>query len=60
VSESQAACLARFLAAVRAARRNDYEPAKAIVAAVEAKAGAEAGERAKKEIWNYIRSGKQA
>lgn len=53
-------CLARFLAAVRTGRRNDYEPAKEIIAAVTAKAGAEAGERAKKELWAYIKSDKRA
>lgn len=53
-------CLARFLAAVRDGRNGDYGAAKALVECVRSAAGDEVAERAKKEIWNYIRSNGRA
>lgn len=53
-------CLSRFLSAVRAGRRGDYNEAKAIVESVRSKAGKTAAETAKTELWNYIRSEKKA
>jgi hypothetical protein len=53
-------CLARFMAAVRDGRSGSFERAKQIVESVRSKAGDEAAERAKKEIWNYVRSDKRA
>lgn len=53
-------CLARFLSAVRAGRRGDYNEAKAIVESVRSKAGKTVAERAKKELWAYIKSDKKA
>ncbi|MCA7945617.1 hypothetical protein [Burkholderia vietnamiensis] len=53
-------CLARFKAAVREGRRGQYGAASEIVERVRQKAGDEAAERAKKEIWNYIKSDKRA
>jgi hypothetical protein len=44
------------MAAVRDGRSGSFERAKQIVESVRSKAGEEAAERAKKEIWNYIRS----
>ena len=52
-------CLSRFMSAVRAGRRGDYNEAKAIVEAVRSKGGDEAAEIAKKEIWAFIRSDKK-
>jgi hypothetical protein len=46
------------MAAVRDGRRGDYSSAKAIVESVRQRGGNEAAERAKKEIWNYVRSDK--
>jgi hypothetical protein len=46
------------MAAVRDGRRGDYNAAKAIVESVRQRSGNEAAERAKKEIWNYVRSDK--
>ena len=51
--------LSRFMAAVKDGRRGSYEAAKAIVESVRAKAGDTAAERAKKEIWAFIRSDKK-
>jgi hypothetical protein len=53
-------CLARFMQAVRDGRRGDFTRAKAIVESVRCKAGDSAAERAKKEIWAFIRSDKKA
>jgi hypothetical protein len=50
--------LSRFMQAVRDGRRGDYSSAKAIVENVRQRGGNEAAERAKKEIWNYVRSDK--
>lgn len=52
-------CLASFMQAVRDGRRGDYAAAKALVERVRGKAGDECAERAKKEIWNFIRSDKK-
>lgn len=57
---TQADCLARFLAAVRDGRSNDFRAAKAIVESVRSKAGDAAAERAKSELWRYIKSDKRA
>jgi hypothetical protein len=57
---TQADCLARFLAAVRDGRSGYFDKAKAIVESVRSKAGDAAAERAKREIWNYVRSEKKA
>jgi hypothetical protein len=53
-------CLARFMQAVRAGRRGDYSNAKAIVESVRQRGGNEAAERAKTELWKYVRSDKKA
>jgi hypothetical protein len=53
-------CLARFMAAVRDGRSGSFERAKQIVESVRSKAGDEAAERAKRELWAYIKSGKKA
>jgi hypothetical protein len=55
-----AECLASFMAAVRDGRRGEYGAAKAIIERVRQKAGDQAAETAKKEIWNFIRSDKRA
>jgi hypothetical protein len=47
------------MAAVRDGRRGVFEPAKAIVERVRQKAGDECAERAKKELWAFIRSDKK-
>jgi hypothetical protein len=52
--------LSRFMSAVRAGRRGQYDEAKAIVESVKSKAGKAAAERAKKELWAYVRSDKKA
>jgi hypothetical protein len=52
--------LSRFMSAVRAGRRGSFEEAKAIVENVRGKSGDRAAERAKKEIWAFIRSDKKA
>jgi hypothetical protein len=48
------------MAAVRDGRGGSFERAKQIVESVRSKAGDAAAERAKREIWNYIRSTKNA
>lgn len=53
-------CLRRFMAAVRDGRRGDYSSAKAIVESVRQRGGNEAAERAKTELWKYVRSDKKA
>lgn len=57
---TQAECLRSFMAAVRDGRRGVFEPAKAIVERVRQKVGDAAAERAKKEIWAFIKSDKKA
>jgi hypothetical protein len=57
---TQAECLSRFMAAVRDGRGGSFERAKQIVESVRSKAGDAAAERAKKEIWDYIKSEKRA
>jgi hypothetical protein len=57
---TQAECLARFMAAVRDGRSGSFERAKQIVESVRSKAGDAAAERAKKELWAFIRSEKKA
>lgn len=57
---SQQECLERFLAAVRDGRSGDYQKAGEIVERVRGKAGDAAAERAKAELWKYIRSDKKA
>jgi hypothetical protein len=46
--------------AVRDGRRGEYGAAKAIVERVRGKAGDEIAERAKKELWAFIKSDKKA
>jgi hypothetical protein len=46
--------------AVRDGRRGDYGSAKAIVERVRQRGGNEAAERAKTELWKYVRSDKKA
>jgi hypothetical protein len=46
--------------AVRDGRRGDYGSSKAIVESVRQRGGNEAAERAKKEVWAYIKSEKKA
>lgn len=48
------------MSAVRAGRRGDYNEAKAIVESVRSKAGKAAAERAKAELWRFIKSDKKA
>jgi hypothetical protein len=55
-----AECLASFMQAVRDGRRGEFQAAKAIVERVRGKAGDECAERAKAEIWKYIKSDKKA
>jgi hypothetical protein len=57
---SQQECLRDFMQAVRDGRRGEYSAAKAIVERVRGKAGNAAAERAKAEIWKYIKSDKKA
>jgi hypothetical protein len=57
---TQADCLARFLAAVRDGRSGQFAKASAIVERVRLAAGDAAAERAKTEIWRYIKSEKPA
>ena len=52
--------LSRFMAAVRDGRRGDYGAAKSLVESVKQRSGKQAAERAKAEIWKYIRSDKKA
>jgi hypothetical protein len=51
-------CFARFMRAVRDGRRGEYANAKALVENVRGRCGDDAAERAKREIWNYVRSDK--
>jgi hypothetical protein len=53
-------CLQRFMQAVRDGRRGDYNSAKAIVESVKQRSGNEAAETAKRELWAFIRSDKNA
>ncbi|KVN92575.1 hypothetical protein [Burkholderia ubonensis] len=55
-----AECLRSFKAAVRDGRRGQYGAAIEIVERVRKAAGDESAERAKKELWAYIKSGKAA
>jgi hypothetical protein len=55
-----AECLASFMQAVRDGRRGEYGAARAIVERVRGKAGDECAERAKAELWRYIKSDKRA
>ncbi|KVD71832.1 hypothetical protein WI89_01005 [Burkholderia ubonensis] len=55
-----AECLRSFKAAVRDGRRGQYSAASEIVERVRQKAGDEAAERAKKELWAFIKSDKKA
>jgi hypothetical protein len=57
---TQQDCLRDFMQAVRDGRRGEFQAAKAIVERVRGKAGDQAAETAKKEIWNFIRSEKKA
>jgi hypothetical protein len=57
---TQEQCLASLMQAVRDGRRGDYGAASEIVERVRQKAGDQAAETAKKEIWNFIRSDKRA
>jgi hypothetical protein len=57
---TQAEALASFMAAVRDGRRGEYGAAKAIIERVRKKAGDQAAERAKTEIWKYLKSDKKA
>jgi hypothetical protein len=57
---TQQDCLERFMEAVRDGRRGQYVRAGEIVERVRQKAGDQAAETAKKEIWNFIRSEKKA
>jgi hypothetical protein len=55
-----AECLASFMEAVRDGRRGQYGKVSAIVERVRSKAGDEAAETAKTELWRYIKSDKRA
>jgi hypothetical protein len=57
---TQRDCLNRFLAAVRDGRSGNYTKAGEIVERVRKTAGDRAAETAKKELWAYMRSGKNA
>jgi uncharacterized protein Yka (UPF0111/DUF47 family) len=60
LARSQQECLSRFLAAVRDGRGGDYTKAGEIVERVRKAAGDEAADRAKNELWRYMKSGKKA
>jgi len=55
-----AECLASFMQAVRDGRRGEYGAARTIVERVRGKAGDEIAERAKAELWAYIKSDRKA
>jgi hypothetical protein len=57
---TQSDCLARFLAAVRDGRSGQFAKASAIVERVRQAAGDAAAERAKNELWRYIKSDRRA
>jgi hypothetical protein len=57
---TQQDCLRDFMQAVRDGRRGEFQAAKAIVERVRHKAGDQAAETAKAEIWKYIKSDKKA
>jgi hypothetical protein len=57
---TQQDCLERFMEAVRDGRRGQYVRAGEIVERVRQKAGDQAAETAKTELWRYIRSDKRA
>jgi hypothetical protein len=52
--------LSRFLAAVRDGRSGNYTKAGEIVERVRRESGDAAAERAKNELWRYMKSGKKA
>ena len=54
-----AECLRSFMAAVNDGRRGDFGKAKELVERVRGKHGDAAAERAKNEIWKYVRSEKK-
>jgi hypothetical protein len=56
---TQEQCLASFMEAVRDGRRGQYVRAGEIVERVRQKAGDQAAETAKKELWAFIRSEKK-
>ena len=57
MTDEQRACWARFNAAADAyLHRGDSNPAKAFLASVEAKFGAEVAERQRKELWHWIKA----
>jgi hypothetical protein len=56
----QQECLRDFMQAVRDGRRGEYGAARTIVERVRGKAGDECAERAKAELWAYMRSEKKA
>ena len=57
LEEEKAACWARFLAAAdHYLLEGDANPAKAFLASVEAKFGAEVAERQRRELWNWIKA----
>jgi hypothetical protein len=60
LARSQQECLVRFLAAVRDGRSGDYTKASAIVERVRKTSGDQVAERAKRELWAYIKSEKRA
>jgi hypothetical protein len=60
LARSQQECLSRFLAAVRDGRSGNYGAAQQIVENVRKRSGDKAAETAKKELWAYMRSGKNA
>lgn len=55
-----AECLARFLAAVRAARNADYRPGNALIREVRERHGDEAEGIQRRELRNYTDSDKRA
>ncbi|MEX3929766.1 hypothetical protein AB4Y36_38145 [Paraburkholderia sp. BR10936] len=54
-ADSPEACWARFTAAVEAARRDDYDPAHALVERVRERHGNYAAACARRELWAFIR-----
>lgn len=60
MSRTARECHERFMRAVREGRDGIYEGAREIVESVRRKSGNEAAERAKRELWNYIKSDKKA
>lgn len=58
IERQKAACLRRFMKAVRMGRNGDWSGCQTIVAHVRDTSGDEAAERTRRELFNYVRSDK--